>query len=67
MSVKNEPGWFYIEHLGDLYRGFSVSWPQIRWDDNSKKWVEYADKDTFKPEGWGTIIGEDEAQRLMDA
>jgi hypothetical protein len=64
-EVFNDPSWHYINHLGDLYRGFSVSWPQIRWSRRNKSWMDYKGKDAFKPIEWDEIVSEAEAKEIM--
>lgn len=59
-----EPGWRYIEHLGDLFLGPARGLPKAVWSFRDRCWLEYGGG----PKGieWGSIIDEDEAQALMN-
>lgn len=63
-EVVIDPRWRYIEHLGDLYMGFTRPWPEAVWNRRDKRWYKY-EETGGKPIEWGEIITEEEAKRIM--
>lgn len=55
----------YIENEGALFRGASVSYPDEVYDPRSKSWSPYEGK-VPKPQGWGEIISDQDAAKLME-
>lgn len=53
----------YIESQQALFRGPSVYWPEEIWNVVAQTWEPYKGK-VPKPEGWGDIISDVEAEAL---
>jgi len=56
----------YIESQQVLFRGSSVYWPEEIWNVAARSWEPYKGK-VPKPEGWGDIISDAEAEALKSS
>ena len=54
----------WIEHEGQIYRGYSAYYPLFAWNSLSQSWIGCDGKG--KKEGWGGVVGEDEALEYMN-
>lgn len=55
----------YIENDGALFRGVSRGLPKEVWSRKAQAWKPNTFDEPFKPIGWGTVISEAEATKLM--
>lgn len=51
----------YIESQQALFRGASYAWPTEVWDVVAQAWRPYTGK-VPKPDGWGDIVSDAEAE-----
>ena len=56
----------YIENEGALFRGPARGVPLEVWSSQERKFTPYKLAGLPKAIDWGTVISEEEAQRLMD-
>lgn len=54
----------FIEADGRLFRGYGRLWPVLRWNSESKSWVQHREANP-QPEPWGELITPREAERLF--